>query len=173
MDSGRIEVNPELPPLTIAPRLLNEMQAHAVETAPEECCGLLTGAAPGRFQTAHRCQNDMTKLHLQNPAEYPRDGRRAFHMNEGDYLRVLTAAEAQGAMVTGVYHSHADAGAYFSAMDQSFAAGPAFPFPDAWHVVIPVFEGLAKSAAAFRRTNAAEGAPAFEGRRLIAEAAGQ
>jgi proteasome lid subunit RPN8/RPN11 len=82
----------------------------------------------------------MTRLHESDPSQYPRDGRQAFHMNEMDYMGVERDALARGEFVTGVYHSHVDisAGVYFSEMDQSFAAQPLFPFPDASHVVLSV-----------------------------------
>jgi proteasome lid subunit RPN8/RPN11 len=88
-------------------------------------------------------------------------------MNEADMLRVTEEAEAKGQLVTGVYHSHADAGPYFSEVDQEFARLPGFPFPDAQHIVISVFDGLVGEAALFRRV---EEAPGFEGRLLIGEA---
>ncbi len=165
--SGRIEVSRSLPPATMAARLLNELGEHARETHPEECCGLLTGSAPGRYDRVHRCRNDMTKLHLQDPTNFPRDGRMAFHMSEVDYLRVQKDADQLGEVVTAVYHSHTDAGAYFSELDQAFACQPAFPFPDAHHIVVSVVEGLLKQTAVFQR---AEASPGFEGRLLVSEA---
>jgi proteasome lid subunit RPN8/RPN11 len=80
-------------------------------------------------------------------------------------LRTLTEAEAKGQRVTGVYHSHANAGSYFSEMDQDFATRAGFPFPAAQHVVISVLDGLVRESAVFRRI---DGAPGFEGRLLHA-----
>ena len=136
----RIVPKPDLPPVEIPGVLLNELYAHALEADPEECCGLITGSKALRFATAHKCRNDMTRLHDSDPVAYPRDGRQAFHMNEMDYMRVDEQAQDRGEWVTGVYHSHVDvsAGVYFSEMDQSFAAQPLFPFPDASHVVLSV-----------------------------------
>ena len=165
--SGRIEVNRALPPVTISARLLNALCEHARETHPEECCGLLVGASPGRFVFSRRCQNDMTRLHQRDPLAHPRDGRKAFHMNEGDTLRVIEEAEAKSQLVTGVYHSHTDAGPYFSELDQEYARQPGFPFPDAQHIVISVIDGLVGEAAVFRRI---EASPGFEGRLLCGEA---
>jgi proteasome lid subunit RPN8/RPN11 len=88
-------------------------------------------------------------------------------MSEVDYLRVHQEAEERGEFVTAVYHSHADAGAYFSELDQAFALQPAFPFPDAHHIVISVVEGLLKESAVFLR---AEGEAGFGGRLLVSEA---
>jgi len=165
--SGRIEVDRSLTPVTMAVRLFNELREHARETHPEECCGLLVGAAPGAFGSVHRCRNDMTRLHRSDPARYPRDGRRAFHMNEIDYMGVLQEAESLGDEVTAVYHSHADAAAYFSEMDQAYALQPLFPFSQADHIVISVLDGLVKEVAVFRRRAASLD---FEGRSLVPEA---
>ena len=163
----RIEVSRSAPPATMPARLLNELKEHARETHPEECCGLVIGAAPGRFESVHRCRNEMTRLHQQDPASYPRDGREAFHMSEVDYLRAQKAADAQGGCITAVYHSHADAGLYFSELDQEYATQPGFPFPEAQHIVISVVDGLVKETAVFGRQETGGG---FEGRLLVAEA---
>jgi len=165
--SGRIEVDGSLTPVKMAARLFNELREHARETHPEECCGLMVGAAPGDFASVHRCRNDMTRLHRGDPARYPRDGRRAFHMNEIDYMSVLQEAEKRGETVTAVYHSHADAAAYFSELDQAYALQPLFPFPRVAHIVVSVLDGLVKEAAVFHRRG---DSLAFEGRPLLPEA---
>jgi proteasome lid subunit RPN8/RPN11 len=136
----RIDTRPDLPPIEIHGVLLNELYAHALEADPEECCGLITGTEVLRFARAHKCRNDMTRLHDGDPVTYPRDGRQAFHMNELDYMSVEKDARDRGEFVTGVYHSHVEAGAgvYFSEMDQSFADQPLFPFPSASHLVLAV-----------------------------------
>jgi len=162
--SGRIDVDRTLAPVVMSARLLNALCVHARETHPEECCGLLTGRAAGSFEIAHRCRNEMTRLHRRDPRAHTRDGKTAFHMNEGDVLRVAEEAEAKRWLVTGVYHSHADAGPYFSELDQEFARQPGFPFPLAQHVVISLLDGMVGEAAVFRRI---EELPGFEGRMLI------
>jgi proteasome lid subunit RPN8/RPN11 len=165
--SGRIEVDRSLPPATMPARLLNELREHAREAHPEECCGLLVGKRPGHFSRVHRCRNEMTRLHRADPLRHPRDGRKAFHMNEVDYMNVTEEAEAEGLRVTAVYHSHADAAAYFSELDQRFALEPGFPFPDAAHLVISVVDGLVRETAIFQRL---AGTDAFSGRLLVSEA---
>jgi len=149
-------------------RVLNEMRGHALETLPEECCGLLVGGKPGHFEEVYRCRNDMTRLHQQDPVTYPRDGRRAFHMSELDYARIDRHAAARGGRVTGVYHSHVEAGAYFSEMDQKFVLDPLFPFPEAEHVVLAVVDGVVREMAAFRW---APDCKRFEGRSVVPEEA--
>jgi len=165
--SGRIDVNRALPPRLMSARLLNALCEHARETHPEECCGLLLGPTPASFEVVLRCRNEMTRMHLRDPVTYPRDGRQAFHMNEADTLRGMEEAEAKRWLVTGVYHSHADAGAYFSELDQTNARTPGFPFPAAAHIVISVVDGRVGESALFRRIGEE---PGFEGRLLLGAA---
>ena len=85
----RIDVEGEIPPLPVPRRILNELYAHALETLPEECCGLIIGGDGAHFSWIVRCRNEMTQLHHADPEDYPRDGRHAFHMNALDYKRVM------------------------------------------------------------------------------------
>lgn len=168
MGRERIDLDPARPPLVIPGRVMNEFCAHARETQPEECCGLITGDREQRFQTVYRCRNEMTRLNSQQPERYPRDGKKAFYMNPTDYLKVIEEAERHGQTVNAIYHSHVGAGAYFSEMDREFAEHVAFPFPAAVHIVIALFDGQVNQLGVFER--AAEGAP-FEGRLLEVETA--
>ncbi len=164
--SGHVEVNPKLASVVVPGRLLNEICTHALESHPEECCGLLTGKREGRFDAVHRCRNEMTRLHRQDPVAHPRGGERAFHMNEYDYMRVQEEADAAGRRVIGVYHSHLEAGAYFSEDDQKSALQELYPFPKVDHIVISVVDRAVKEVAAFRWV---PGAGCFEGRTLMVE----
>ncbi len=165
--AGPIEVDGERLAAELPSRLLNELAAHARETWPEECCGLLVGDDGERFREILRCANVMTRLHREDPVRYPRDGTEAFHMHEPDYLQVVEQAEARGLSVTGIYHSHVGYGAYLSEMDQEYALQPLFPFPDADHIVLSLVDReQAITAALFERRSAGAG---FEGRRLQAE----
>ena len=169
----RIEVTHALEPVTMPARLLNEIHEHARALLPEECCGLVLGGACGEFADVQRCHNDMTKLNAQDPRAYPRTGRRAFHMREQDYLRVVQEAAAKQLRVTAVYHSHVNEGLYFSEDDQAYALQPAFPFPDAWHIVVSVVDKQVKASGVFTRCAEGEGAAdaRFVGRVLLPELA--
>jgi adenylyltransferase/sulfurtransferase len=160
----RIEVDLELPPVLVPATVLNEVFAHAREADPEECCGLVTGDDAHPWRQVVRCRNDMTRHHQRDPEAYPRDGRQGFYMNEQDYLRVEDEAQARGERVTCVYHSHVDAGAYFSEMDQDFASEALFPFPDADHLVVSVVGGKVVDQALFRRHDGR-----FAGRAVLPE----
>jgi proteasome lid subunit RPN8/RPN11 len=134
-------------------RIVNEMCAHALETQPEECCGLIIGRGEERYQRLIRCRNDMTQRHQKDPVAYPRDGCEAFYMNEHDYMRAQEKAEGAGLEVTAVYHSHVGSAVYLSEMDLQYAESALFPFPDADHIVISVF-GKVRGLGLFRRNGA-------------------
>ena len=148
---AHIEVRAELAPVRLSGLLVNELCMHALEAVPEECCGLITGAADQRFRDVHRCRNEMTARHRAEPDVYARDGREAYWMNELDYLHVQERAEEKGDRVTAVYHSHVGAGVYLSEMDQQFANAPLFPFPDAVQIVLAVWDGRVTHAGIFER----------------------
>jgi proteasome lid subunit RPN8/RPN11 len=103
------------------------------------------------LEKIHRCDNAIDLRRGRDPARFPLDGRFAFRLEPADYVDVLKEAEASGASVTGVYHSHVDAGAYFSVEDQRSVLHELYPFPDADHIVVSVVERDVKEAALFRR----------------------
>jgi len=150
----RVEVDPDQKPVRMPARILHELCQHALETLPEECCGLIVGSVRERYLDLVRCRNEMTAKHQQDPTVYPRDGRAAFYMNEHDYLKAWREAEDAGRMITAVYHSHVGAGPYLSEMDVAYAQHAGFPFPDADQIVVPVFEYRVQGVAVFRRSGA-------------------
>ena len=169
---GRVDVDETLPSVEVPRRILNELYAHAIETLPEECCGLIVGVEGRRFNRLHRCRNGMTKKHRENPAEYPRDGTRGFYMSELDYMRVDEEALAAGENVTVVYHSHVGAGAYLSEMDRAYAEHDLFPFPEADHIVVAVLDRKVDSVAFFTpvRQPGADAIPrTFSGRTVVSK----
>jgi len=150
-EQRRIDVDEALPSVAIPRRILNDLYAHAIETLPEECCGLIIGTDEERFQRLVRCRNEMTRRHKEDPVGFPRDGSEAFYMNSLDYMMAHEEAEARGGLVTAVYHSHVGVGAYLSAMDLEYAASETFPFPDADHIVVALYERKVDSVAFFRK----------------------
>lgn len=145
----RIDLNSELPPVTLPGRVLNEICSHALDALPEECCGLITGISERPFLGVYRITNVMNKMHLSAPAIYPRDARVGYYMAEPEYLNAQLDAEERGESVTGVYHSHVDAGAYLSAEDLAYAENPLFPFPGAFQMVLGILGGRIEEVAYF------------------------
>ena len=160
----RVDVDASLPPLVLPGRILNELCAHALETLPEECCGLILGQQGARFGQLVRCRNEMTRLHRADPRSHPHDGSTAFWMNEGDYAHAQSLADAAGIEVTAVYHSHVNAGAYLSELDLEYAEHELFPFASADQIVIAVQERHVVGAGFFQREAARK---PFVGRAIV------
>ena len=160
----RTDVDETQTPVRVSGRILNELYAHALDTQPEECCGLIVGDANDRYQRVVRCRNEMTRRHQRDPVAYPRDGRDAFYMNEHDYLREQAKADREGLMITAVYHSHVGSAAYLSEMDLEYAESALFPFPAADHIVVSVSEGSVRGLGVFRRD---EPGSVFRGRSVL------
>lgn len=124
--------------LVFARSTLANVEAHAVECYPDECCGLMTGpASEARLvDEVRREVNEADKYHALDPVTFPRTARTYFKLNELRASRAFDAGRAAGRPVKVIYHSHCDAGAYFSAEDAAtFAAGGTLMWPCAFLVV--------------------------------------
>jgi proteasome lid subunit RPN8/RPN11 len=148
---GRFETDEPASPIGIPARILNEICEHARDAEPEECCGLVLSDRMLRYGRAVRCQNEMTRRHDEDPAEFPRDNRSAYYMSARDVLAVTREAERTGERITAVYHSHVGAGAYLSPDDLIYAQHAAFPFPGADQLVLSVFERSVREIKIFVR----------------------
>jgi len=129
--------------LEISHTLLAELHAHALETYPNECCGFVAGPAaePKLLDQAQREVNEADKFHKLDPVTFPRTARTYFKMNELRATRAFERGEASGQPIKVIYHSHCDAGAYFSAEDAAtFSADATLTWPCAF-IVVSVMDG--------------------------------
>ena len=129
---------------------LTQIQAQAESEYPAECCGVLLlnpGADPERILLP--CRNIQDDLHVKDPARHPRDSRTAYFIDPKDLLNI-GRREAQGYAVAVIYHSHVDAGAYFSPTDRRNALVNGEPaYADATYVVMSVMGGKVADTRAF------------------------
>lgn len=134
-------------PNPAAPSLLAELRAQAAQLAaihgecaaryPQEACGLLLRQPDGGL-LATAAPNLQDRYHALDPVAYPRTARTAYKLNE----RLLAKAADQGQQVVGIWHSHCDAGAYFSGEDVRCAAPDGQPlYPGAAYLVVSVIGG--------------------------------
>ncbi len=126
------------------------IHAQAEAEYPSECCGvLLTRAGAPADRLLLPCRNVQDELHAKDPARHPRDARTAYFIDSKDLL-AIGRREGQGYQVAVIYHSHIDAGAYFSATDRQNAMINGEPtYPEAIYVVLSVLAGKVAAAAAF------------------------
>lgn len=131
-------------PLTIPRDVLAEIEAHALECYPSECCGFVAGPAdePAALDEAMRELNEADKYHRLDPERFPRTSRTYFKINELRAARAFEAGEAGGRPIKVIYHSHCDAGAYFSEEDAAtFASEALLTWPCAF-LVVSVVKGV-------------------------------
>ena len=138
------------------PDELTQIRAQAEAEYPAECCGVLLikgGAQPDRVLLP--CRNIQDELHASDPVKHPRDSRTAYFIDPKDLL-TIGRREGQGYDVAVIYHSHIDAGAYFSATDKRNALVNDDPaYPHTVYVVLSVVKGKVADAAAFVWNNTA------------------
>ena len=131
----------------LTPEELETVRAQATQEYPFESCGVVLSR--GSERRLLRCRNAQNELHARDPQRYPRDARTAYYIDPKDLLRIGDL-ERQGFAVAVIYHSHVDAGAYFSETDirQALVGGePAYP--SAIYVVTSVMNGAVDAMAAF------------------------
>lgn len=134
--------------MVLTPAEQEMIRGQAVEEYPFESCGVVMER--GSDRRLLRCRNAQNELHGRDPVRHPRDARTAYYIDPKDLLRIGDL-EHQGFGVAVIYHSHIDAGAYFSETDrrQALVAGePAYP--GAVYVVTSVLRGAVDAMAAFR-----------------------
>ena len=130
------------------PDELDAIRRQAVEEYPNESCGVIV--ARGGERCLVRCKNAQNELHAKDPARHPRDARTAYSIDPADLLRI-GRLEAEGFTVAVIYHSHVDAGAYFSPTDRQQALIGGEPtYPEATYLVTSVVGGRVEAVAAFR-----------------------
>jgi proteasome lid subunit RPN8/RPN11 len=135
-------------PVILTGHELDAIRAQAVEEYPEECCGvILSRGAERRF---FRCRNAQNQKHAEDPQAFPRDARTAYYLHDDDRFAMIRL-ERDGFVPAVIYHSHIDAGAYFSETDKRQASLDGEPhYPDAIYVVVSVVGGQLAAVNAFR-----------------------
>ena len=109
--------------LSISKAVLAAVEADALAgyAKDEEACGYLRGPATEALLCDEHVKmvNVANKLHALDPEVYFRTGRTYFTFNEKKFQDAVTASDAEGKPVKVLYHSHLDAGAYFSPTDKA------------------------------------------------------
>jgi proteasome lid subunit RPN8/RPN11 len=111
--------------LVVARSVLDRVddEARRAYANDEESCGFLVGpAADGRrVDGIVPMVNRANALHRLDPETYPRTARMYFDIDSMKFESAIRRGDAEGRPVKVLYHSHLDAGAYFSATDAEVA----------------------------------------------------
>jgi len=95
--------------IRIEPEPWAAMVAHARASYPNECCGAMLGVTDGESKTVRE------SVALQNAFEGAQAAR--YELRPEDLLAADKAARERQMDLIGIYHSHPDCDAYFSATD--------------------------------------------------------
>ena len=109
------------------------MREHAVQTYPEECCGVLFGPSAG----------DVTDVMLF-PNVTTGERSRRFLIGADEYRRAEARAAETGQQLLGFYHSHPDHPAEPSAFDLEHA------WPNLSYVIVSVRAGVVRDVRSWR-----------------------
>ena len=131
-------------PLRISHTTLARIVEHATEQYPSECCGFISGpaSAPAELRSHHPEANEADKYHKLDPIRFPRTSAMYFKINELRASRAFEDGAAAGEPIKVIYHSHCDAGAYFSEEDAAtFAQDRVLMWPCQF-LVVSVLAGV-------------------------------
>ena len=113
--------------MLLTPAEVAAIKQQAVAEYPNECCGvILTRGAERRIVP---CRNVQDQMHSRDPVTFPRTARNAYYMDPLDALKLNRLVD-EGFAIAVIYHSHPNAGAYFSetVRAQALIRGePAYP----------------------------------------------
>jgi proteasome lid subunit RPN8/RPN11 len=115
-----------------------EDEALAGYARDEEACGYLKGPAaqPLLCDEHVRMENIANKLHAIDPARYFRTGRTFFDFNGKRFSDAVEKGAGDGRPVKVLYHSHLDAGAYFSPTDAAVMSGGEPPATEGGSIIM-------------------------------------
>lgn len=134
----------------LAKGLYEAMLRNAEQDAPREACGFLFGPPGGEIAQVVAIRNAAEEMRRESAGEFTRSAETGYVMDPKEQMRALRAADEKGFVVHGVYHSHVDVGAYFSAEDRTRALFDGEPmFADAAWLVADVRKGKGVGAKAF------------------------
>jgi glutamate-1-semialdehyde 2,1-aminomutase len=134
--------------MLLTPTEVAAIKQQAVAEYPNECCGVVLTRGSERRMVA--CRNVQDAMHARDPITFPRTARNAYYMDPLDALKLNRLVD-EGFEFSVIYHSHPNAGAYFSETDRAQALIRGEPaYPGAVYVVVSVLGHEVKSLAAYR-----------------------
>ncbi len=137
--------------------LLDAIYRHALSEYPSECCGIVIGKKeiPDHFEMVFPCRNLQDEMHAKSPSDFPRTSKNAYFIDPNDLLRIQKMSRERGMELKIIYHSHTDAGAYFSEEDKRQALDQGEPvYPGVRYLVVDVTEREVRGVKLFEWNNA-------------------
>lgn len=139
-------------PVSIPAELLGRIRELTEKDYPHETCGILVSprGSLDRVSGIYPCRNIQDECHTEDPVNFSRTSETAYFMSPGDLLKIQKEARQKQSQMRVIYHSHVDAGAYFSEEDQRVALSEGEPvYPGVSYLVVSVQKGKAGEMSIF------------------------
>ena len=121
--------------LNITPSIEKDLRAHARESFPHECCGLLIGMIPENFGAADQILTVEESRRLDNTWETETKGRR-YKIESDIFVQCEREFTGSDRGIIGIYHSHPNHAAWPSPFDLDHA------WPSYAYLIVSVREGV-------------------------------
>ncbi len=131
---------------------IQKIRGQAEKDYPHETCGILTGPKNQKEKITgiYPCKNVQDDYHALDPVSFPRTSGTAYFIDPRDLLRIQRELREKDSEMRVIYHSHVNAGAYFSEEDQRIALSEGKPaYPGVSYLVVSVDQGKAKEASLY------------------------
>lgn len=136
----------------ISEDLLKKIFEQAEREYPSECCGVILSpsARPEKFSRLRPCRNAQDEHHQKDPGNFPRTAAAAYFIEPKELLTLQKEMRQNNETLRVIYHSHIDAGAYFSDEDKRIALAEGEPaYPNVDYLVVSVVKGKVQDANLF------------------------
>lgn len=138
--------------ISIPDTYLQQIRLQAEKDFPHETCGLLIGPRKQKEKITgiYPCKNVQDEYHVLDPVNFPRTSETAYFIDPQDLLRVQKELREKDSEIRVIYHSHVNAGSYFSEEDQRIALSEGRPvYPGVSYLVVSVREGKSKEVSLY------------------------
>jgi proteasome lid subunit RPN8/RPN11 len=130
---------------------LGPLLRHLEAAYPDEGCGVVLRRAADGALRIRPMENAYDRFHALDPETFPRTARTGYALDTREQLALQRECDAQGEEICCVFHSHADAGAYFSPEDRRQALLDGEPIlPGVSYLVVAVDLRRATAARLYR-----------------------
>lgn len=129
--------------IEIPPAMLAQIEEHARQDYPSECCGMIfCRQEDSAFTRVRQCLNAQDKYHQLDPETFPRQANTAYFIEPKELFTIDKELRQNNERIAVIYHSHPDVEAYFSEEDIRRAQADGDPiYPGAAYLVLSVIDG--------------------------------
>lgn len=127
-----------------------EAVSHVRRESSQESCGLFLSNQAGTLTRVIACKNLQDELHQENALHYPRTSKTAYFIDPKQLFQIQKEMRSTSEHIAVIYHSHINAGAYFSEEDHRLAVLNDEPlYPNVKYLIFSLIKGKVKENALY------------------------